>query len=1590
MATETMGLRGYDCNLEGTRGRIDEIGGVIDDIDDAIDEVALVIDTIQDVEEEADLFAKDVRGLRTAVSLLSKTAGLSTVGRIADDVLERIQEVAEKIEEEANKLAKRVNESSLATSVETAQDRLETARDRLDDVDELVVEQQDATQQVLDAIDNINANDPTGLVAAPALAAANEAAEVPNGLVGAVNQAYDDAKMLVDDLVVEIPIGTLRPVLNVARQFQQIDEAIAFLRGPLREVTNLLKPVEGLLDAVDFVFDVTIGPLVDIIQGELGIDTLIRAAEDRIDDFLPEIDVFDGLLAEIDALVGPIVDIDTLTAEDWLGQVESDLLGTIGDASETSLGIGTPGDDNLLAAFANPILYGGPGDDLLEAVQIFEGGEEVISNAILLAGEGEDIIRGAVGSGVDSLRFRGSLIEYSFTQAIEGGPIAFDHVNPLNRLINDGTELVEEIEEFVFTDFTLTLTELTTSVRNASEGGRNVRDIIFADATPITVDAGGGDDIVLGSPGDDTILGGDGEDDIAGNGGEDSIDGGDGTDTWRFAADNSGGGNDITVLLDEGTVEIGSLDTSLIGIENVLIEDNRETFLFGDPGPNALSGNIERDVIDGDAGDDVLSGGAQTDVLIGGPGADQIDGGPGGDWLYTADAAIAGISNFYDGGEGDDLLSYSADPIRAHLRSSPVNILQALLDRATVGRPDSGPIRTLGETGEIERLSADRASVITTDLTKDVERVVGSPFADLLFGGPAFQALNGGAGDDTIDAGTASGDIDGGEGDDLIIAGTNGASYAGGGGVDTLDLSRNPDVRWSVTTDGAIGSDIRAFTALDPEELAELSEQEFNARPALGSGNVEFFDRYLGSPNDDVFDLQVRESGVVTVFGGAGNDNLFGDSPFSGPARYDLRGEEGDDILRLIGDGDADGGAGNDLLRLDIGASSTGIAEGGADDDTIELRSGQWTIDGGPGFDRLIASDNPFGGFDLDLFAGDLQQAAPIGVQGAFFSNTTVTGIEEVVGSNEDADILRGGMAGDRLIGAFGNDVLEGISTINAAPGTASGQDALYGGRGSDTLLGHDDDDLLHGGGGIDSLDGGPGIDTASWSFSSPGASGAFEADEIGFVTADVAAGTAEFVLAGGGAIAGETLANIENLLGGGLADTLRGDDGDNVLSGGAGGDLLEGRGGDDSFAIEGDDTAIGGAGDDLFIVSAGNAVIVGGDDPGAIDTLDFGNLDGEVVFSTGPGGGSQYAATLAVEVPVWREGGGSEPRDAGGGVFLTPRDVFETDPTQINSLDDFARVVPEGPEFDIELATEMQSFTGTYEGIEQIVGGRAAGTVQLSGAQETFRGDLGAFNAISFAASGSGIAYDLASGVTNSALAQGDVLENINGIVGSELGDALALSNVPNRADGLGGPDLIQGRGGDDTVTGGLGDDTIDGGPGTDTARFIGQALDSAREISPGMVRVSTLEGTDTLTGVERGAFDDGVLLFDLDGPDRDFTYRLYDASFARIPDEGGLVFWVGRSNAGAITREGLANAFTSSDEFALRYGENPTDEEFITALYQNALRREPDQDGLDFWTREFDSGLVDRLDMLIAFADSVENIERNEPNLEAGVFVL
>jgi Ca2+-binding RTX toxin-like protein len=178
------------------------------------------------------------------------------------------------------------------------------------------------------------------------------------------------------------------------------------------------------------------------------------------------------------------------------------------------------------------------------------------------------------------------------------------------------------------------------SIFGGSEGlsivgskGNDVLDFSMTTLEHVTgIDAGDGNDTVIGSAGDDVIIGGRGNDNLSGGDGDDQFvyREGDGADRYT-----GGSGKDVINATEAKTLELqrfqavnsiesifgGSEGLSIVGSKGNDVLDFSMTTLEHVTGIDAGDGN---DTVIGSAGDDVIIGGRGNDNLSGGDGDDLL------------------------------------------------------------------------------------------------------------------------------------------------------------------------------------------------------------------------------------------------------------------------------------------------------------------------------------------------------------------------------------------------------------------------------------------------------------------------------------------------------------------------------------------------------------------------------------------------------------------------------------------------------------------------------------------------------------------------------------------------------------------------------------------------------------------------------------------------------------------------------------------------------------------------------------------------------------------------------------------------------
>ena len=468
------------------------------------------------------------------------------------------------------------------------------------------------------------------------------------------------------------------------------------------------------------------------------------------------------------------------------------------------------------------------------------------------------------------------------------------------------------------------------------------------------------------------------------------------------------------------------------------------------------------------------------------------------------------------------------------------------------------------------------------------DTVQGFAGADTIFGGDGNDLLIGGEGADRLDGGDQNDVLIGGAGADQLNggAGYDQASYEGSNGAVAVDLRNGTGVGSHAAGDtltgienlkgsrfgdilignaginvlvGDDGADILQGLGGNDQLLGGAGNDILNGGPGadqLNGGAGVDQASYEGSNDGVIVDI---ESGI-SWFGHAAGDTFIGIENLKG-SRFNDALFANDGVNVLVGDD------GNDQLK---GRGGNDQLLGGAGNDNLEGGAGADQIHGGDGYDQASYFLSASG------VAVDLRNGHAFGGDAA---GDTITSIEALAGSAY-FDTLIGNGEANRLIGLNGFDTLRGLG----------GNDLLYGGNGNDRLFGDSGSDLLSGGAGNDILNGGSGADAIY------GGDGYDQANYQGS-SAAVAVDLRNGNTIGGDAL-GDTIIDIEALVGSAYSDRLIGNGVANILRGENGFDTLRGFGANDRlFGGNGNDTLFGDAGSDLLDGGSGNDQLSGGAD---------------------------------------------------------------------------------------------------------------------------------------------------------------------------------------------------------------------------------------------------------------------------------------------------------------------------------------------------------------------------------------------------------
>jgi serralysin len=380
-----------------------------------------------------------------------------------------------------------------------------------------------------------------------------------------------------------------------------------------------------------------------------------------------------------------------------------------------------------------------------------------------------------------------------------------------------------------------------------------------------------------------------------------------------------------------------------------------------------------------------------------------------------------------------------------------------------------------------------------------------------------------------------------------------------------------------------VGADGRLYTPQTPmvNDIMAIQAIYGVETTTRADNSVYGFHSNIVGAQRSLFDFSVNKNPILTIFDSAGNDtlDLSGYSTSSvidlAPGAYSSCNSMTSNIALAYTCNmeNAVGGAGNDIIS---GNRLANALYGGAGNDVLNGLDGNDTLDGGAGADTLnggVGNDT----YIVDNIGDRLVEGAGAGfdlAKTALAGYVLADNVEylEFIGTGTTNFVGTGNNLANTITGGAGNDFVSGLA----------GNDVLNGSAGNDTL---------DGGVGADSMNGGVGNDT-------------YIVDNVADVAIEAAGAGSDLVKT---ALASWALANnLEALeftgttnfvgMGNGLANTITGGAGNDMISGLAGNDALNGSAGNDTLdGGVGADRMNGGVGNDTYIVDNIADVVIEG-----------------------------------------------------------------------------------------------------------------------------------------------------------------------------------------------------------------------------------------------------------------------------------------------------------------------------------------------------------------------------------------------------------
>jgi Ca2+-binding RTX toxin-like protein len=1194
---------------------------------------------------------------------------------------------------------------------------------------------------------------------------------------------------------------------------------------------------------------------------------------------------------------------------------------------------GTPGDD-----FVDLSLSGDKWDDLLD------GGA---GNDELNGGFGNDTYLFARGDGVDIIfdpdedSGNNDTVQFHDVKSTELRSVerenydlrigygSTDQITIQHFFFDPHAKTAYPIEQFKFNDG-VTWDIATINSHGTLPNGTAGDDSIYGfDGKANRLVGLAGDDRLVGGTGNDTLVGGIGNDTLQGSSGGDAylFSRGDGVDDI-FDESTEADSGDTVQFLDVKSTELRALErkndnlvVSYSATDQLIV--NRyfnsasyqvEYFKFSD---NVTwdRAYIQSQVINkGTADNDyiVLSGTGvnEDDVLDGGAGDDRLNGGFGNDtYLFARGDGVDVIFDPDKVGINIDTVQFQ-DVKSAELRSVTRKHYDLLIsyggtDQLTIQsfffNPSFGAAYPIEQFKFSDGVTWDIAAINSQGTFPN-----GTAGDDSIYGfdGKANQ-LVGLAGNDQLVGGIGNDTLVGGSGDDSLVGGLGNDTYlfARGDGVDniseedrtagTLDTVQFQDIKSTeLRSLERIGSAlVVSYGTSDILTITGHFSEPFSFEPVVGY-RIEYFNFSDGVIWDDAAIKQ-----RVVTYGSERSDQIGGykggPNKLFGLAGDDyLTGRDGNDtLIGGVGNDEMDGAAGNDTYVLERGDGLDTIRYNGFYNGNVETLQFLDVTSSEPlvverRTDNLVIS---YGDADQVTIQGyfrfDYSQLLQIKFSdGIVWDKAAITsqGSSDLVGTSGPDKLYGFDGKPNQLAGLVGDDELLG----------GTGDDALDGGAGNDKLVGGAGNDLLLGGTGDDQLTGNAGNDVYLFAVGDGQDRIYYDGrDEIRNNDTTDKVDTVQF----------QDVKSTE------LRAVERSDF-----------DLIISYGTSDQLTI-------------------GNFFI---DDPSYLTFVE------QVRFSDGV----IWNGVASISSHVITKGTAGDDRLSG----------YNNGPNQYFGLagNDSVHGASYNDTLDGGIGNDWllgDDGNDTYlfqrgDGVDKVSdSGGSADTIQFRNVKsaelrtvENVSGDL----VISYGDADQLTIYSyfnyspslieeikFSDGVTWDSAAVHSRATLVNGTAGNDK--LFGLNGKSNQLLGLEGNDLI---------IGGDRNDIIDGGPGLDVARFSGNRSNYAITMSNGVLQVkdnSGMDGTDALSNIERVAFKDFSLAFDLTGAAGIVAHTL-GAVFGAASIKDAALVGIGLYYA----NRGLSYEQLMTAAINAKLGSKASHGQVVDLLYSNLIGSLPDAD--------------------------------------------